>query len=162
MSRDYEEPDETVRIEAHGAVELDDDPRRLRSLLEAMAATKTSDGIRVQILHDAESPVGFTMIVTAPCKLREKRVCEALGPILHVELQRLFNAVIADIRAHDEAAFRERERRLREALSGIVEHDSGCVTEPPCGRCGYCDAVAALAAADGETGALATPAAEEE
>lgn len=59
-------------------------------------------------------------------------------------------------------ASRERERRLREALRGIVEHDSGCVTEPPCGRCGYCDAVAALAAADGETGALAPPAAEEE
>jgi hypothetical protein len=39
---------------------------------------------------------------------------------------------------------REAVEGQRKALRGLVNHSAGCVTEPPCGDCGYCRAVAAL------------------
>lgn len=42
------------------------------------------------------------------------------------------------------AAAEARLEQAEKALRGLLIHDSGCVTDPPCGDCGYCRAREAL------------------
>lgn len=65
--------------------------------------------------------------------------------------RRLTGAIVKDL--GNRAIILERERialaaenaRLRAALERLVEHGEGCISEPDCGSCKWCDAVAALA-----------------
>lgn len=65
----------------------------------------------------------------------------------------LYEARVVDLTAAL-AALQAECARLREVLAGSVKHDAGCVTDPPCGGCAHCRAVAALAATPGSTDAL--------
>lgn len=92
--------DEVVRVELLEAQSIsDDDSRRLRELLRAMAETGSVDGVRVEVLAEREGGSLLTLLVTAPHELREHEIGAVLVPVFREELQSLCNAILSDVRA---------------------------------------------------------------
>ena len=133
--------DDDIKIELRGVRDEPDDPRRLRALLQAMAGTKSSDGLRVEVAVRPDEDCLLSLVVTAPFEVRERELAEVLGPVFREELQRMFNE-IASI-ARDREFLRSIIRDAAETLSAIGNCD-----------CDVCDAGSICALSDRMLGAL--------